>query len=71
MIRKSVISSNLRSIGYDQTSSILEIEFHNNRIYQYLRVPSHLFQGLMSASSHGGYFNRFIKNGGYAYRQVR
>lgn len=70
MIRKSVVSSNLRSVGYDQYSNILEVEFRNNRIYQYSRVPLHAYQGLMSAASHGIYFDRYIKKGGYPCRQT-
>ena len=38
MIRNDVISSNLKSIGYDSASCILEIEFHSGGIYQYSQV---------------------------------
>ncbi len=58
---KSVNSSNISSIGYDTRSRTLFIEFHGGRIYQYSDVPPSLYEGLMSASSHGTYFDRNIK----------
>lgn len=39
MNRKSVTSSNIASIGYDETSETLEIEFKNGGVYQYFDVP--------------------------------
>ncbi len=70
MNRISVSSSNLRSVGYDPASSILEVEFRHGGVYQYFEVPEARYDGLMSAYSKGGYFDTFIKNGGYAYRQA-
>lgn len=61
MNRQYVNSSNLRSIGYDQASQTLEIEFHSGRVYQYYGVPLSVYTGLMNASSHGTFFHRFIK----------
>jgi hypothetical protein len=39
MDRVSVTSSDLVSVGYDITTNTLEIEFKENRIYQYYNVP--------------------------------
>lgn len=69
MQRKSVVSSNLRSIGYNEASQVLEIEFNNHSIYQYFGVPVGEYQGLMSADSHGKYLHAHIK-GVYRYQQV-
>lgn len=69
MIRTFVNSSNLRSVGYDSGSMILEIEFNSGGVYQYLNVPTNIYEGLMSASSHGTYFHQFIKNV-YTYQRV-
>ena len=71
MNRIPVTSSNLRSVGYDQATSTLEVEFRHGGIYQYFDVPEARYEGLMSAYSKGSYFDTFIKNGGYAYRQAR
>ncbi|MBO7494531.1 MAG: KTSC domain-containing protein [Bacteroidales bacterium] len=70
MDRKYVSSSNIASIGYDSISQILEVEFLNGAIYQYYDVPETLYDGLMSADSHGKYLNEYIKKGGYSYSRV-
>jgi hypothetical protein len=71
MERTSVNSSNIASIGYDGRSQTLEVEFNSGSIYQYFQVPESLYQGLMRASSHGSYFDAYIKKGRFAYRQIR
>ena len=55
MNRTAVQSSNIRSIGYDEKSQLLEVEFKNGRIYHYYDVPHQEYNGLMNASSHGRY----------------
>lgn len=69
MNRISVSSSNLKSVGYDSTTKVLEIEFHNGGIYQYFDVPESIYTGLISSSSHGSYFHRYIRDG-YSYSKV-
>jgi len=71
MQRTPVSSSDLRSVGYDAATNVLEIEFHNSSIYVYMGVPSSHYQGLMSAPSKGSYFATHIKKGGYPYRKIR
>jgi hypothetical protein len=71
MERTPVSSSNLRSVGYDSGEETLEIEFHSGGIYQYYEVPIHRYEGLMSASSKGSYFDTYIKKAGYRYRKIR
>ena len=39
MERIAVESSNLASIGYDEASMVLEVEFKHGGIYQYFDVP--------------------------------
>ena len=70
MHRNPVTSSNIASIGHESESRTLEIEFRNGAVYRYDGVPSTEYAGLMSASSHGKYFDRHIK-GCYEYRRVR
>ena len=70
MIRQSVSSSNLRSVGYDSDQLILEIEFHESGVYQYFGVPERVFKGLMSAQSIGSFFNQDIKDN-YRYTKTR
>ncbi|MDD2892153.1 MAG: KTSC domain-containing protein [Candidatus Gracilibacteria bacterium] len=61
MERTSVISSNIASIGYDEESHILEVEFNNGSVYQYSGVPVNEYNNLMGADSHGTYLNQNIK----------
>lgn len=61
IMRQSVRSRNIRSIGYDDASQTLEIEFHSGGIYQYANVPKSVYDDLMHAPSHGSYFSRYIK----------
>ena len=68
MKRTPVESSNISSIGYDEGSSTVEIEFHNGTVYQYFDVPESVYKGIMEAGSKGQYFAQHIK--GY-YRFVR
>lgn len=70
MKRTPVTSSNLRTVGYDEATQTLEIEFHSGGVYQYNSVPRSIYEGLMSASSHGKYFHAHIK-GVYPYRKIR
>lgn len=69
MLRIPVVSSNLRSVGYDPQTQTLEIEFRQNTVYQYYKVPETVFQELMNAPSHGKYFSKWIKKT-YSYRRI-
>jgi len=63
MIRQDVSSSNIRSVGYDNATRILEIEFHSEgRVYQYSDVSEDVYTSLMDAPSKGKYFAAFIKD---------
>ncbi len=71
MERQHVSSSNLKAVGYDPATKTLEIEFLNGGLYQYSGVSESVYQGLMSAASHGQYFDNHIKKGGYSFRKLR
>lgn len=62
MERQPVSSSNLVSVGYDVNSETMEIEFKNGSIYRYSNVPLFEYERLMSADSHGIYFNANIRD---------
>ena len=62
MQRQPVKSSNIRSLGYDEVSHMLEIEFSSGDVYQYFDVPPREYQALMQAPSHGSYLNKHIKD---------
>jgi len=69
MNRQSVSSSNIASIGYDDNSQTLEVEFLNGSVYHYFDVPQHIYDGLISADSHGQYLAQNVK-GAYRYSKV-
>lgn len=62
MKRTSVNSSNLKSVGYDETRETLEIEFLHGGVYQYFDVPKSEYGALIKANSHGKYFVAHIKD---------
>ena len=68
MERQPVVSSLIRSVGYDFAASILEIELvEPNRVYTFYDVPFSVYDELMEAPSKGTYFNEFIRDL-YAYK---
>jgi hypothetical protein len=62
MDRYSVASSNLVSIGYDEATQTLEVEFLNGSIYHYYNVPPNMFDQIMQNPSKGKFLNIYIKN---------
>ena len=63
MKRLSVVSSVLRSVGYDESTSTLEVEFGNGSVYEYSAVPEDVYAALMLADSKGHYFDTVIRPG--------
>jgi len=68
--RTPVASSSLRSVGYDDEESVLELEFRSGGVYRYAEVPRETYEGLLSARSHGSYFHEQIR-GQYDYHRIR
>ncbi|MBX5446724.1 KTSC domain-containing protein [Sphaerobacter sp.] len=70
MQRQAVESSMIRSVGYDPQHQILEIEFvKSGDVYQYRDVPQPVYQDLLTATSHGQYFQAHIR-GEYPYQKL-
>jgi hypothetical protein len=57
VIRHSVSSSNLVSVGFEAdegaTTGTLEVEFRRGEVYQYSDVPENVFQEVLFAASPG------------------
>ena len=70
MQRAFVESTTLRSAGHDAQSAVLELQFRNGAVYQYLLVPPKVYRDLLEARSKGGYFNQNIR-GRYPYQRVQ
>lgn len=69
MQRLKVESSHILSIGYDLKTRILEVEFPENRIYQYSDVEPRVYELFKDADSYGEYFYAHI-NKHYRYKRV-
>lgn len=59
--REPVTSSNIKSVGYDEPTRVLEIEFNKGLVYQYSPVTLAAYQELISAPSIGKHFHTHIK----------
>ena len=62
MLKQSVASTNLQSVGYDEGTQTLEVQFVSGRVYQYYGVPENMHTLLMQAPSKGQFFNTNIRN---------
>jgi len=59
--RQSVKSAILRSVGYDDRTKILEIEFRTGLVYQYSGVPAKVYADLMHSDGMGKYFSEKVR----------
>ena len=57
-----ISSSNIESIGYDETNGIVHVKFLNGSLYVYKDVPLHEFENLRDSPSLGSYLHRNYKN---------
>lgn len=62
MKRTYVMSTDIKSIGYDESARILEIEFLDSSIHQYENVPKIAHLALMTAQAKGLHYLTEIKN---------
>ena len=68
--RQPVVSSDVASIGYDEATETLEIEFKATGMYRYFSVPKSVFDELMATPSPGKFFLQHIK-GKYAWEKAQ
>jgi hypothetical protein len=61
MLRQEVRSSELRWVGYEESTLLLEVEFHGGEIYRYFGVPARLVLEFLEAKSIGRFFNAHIR----------
>ncbi len=63
MQRDNVESSMIISIGYDQPTGTVEVEFRSSmQVWQYYDVPEMIYNEVRASSSLGKEFNLLIKN---------
>ena len=58
---RRVHSSSIAAVGYDRGMRTLRVRFINGGVYDYLQVPTDVFQDLLDASSKGQFVNWQIK----------
>ncbi|MDZ8187850.1 MAG: KTSC domain-containing protein [Nostoc sp. ChiSLP02] len=56
-----VSSSMAAAVGYDREEQILQVEFQNGAVYQYLGVDEDTWEDLHASDSIGNFFNQEIK----------
>ena len=67
---ESLDSTNLAQVTYDTKTGTLTVYFMNESKYEYYGVPVEIYEGLVEAISHGSYFHREIRNGGYHFKRL-
>ncbi len=58
---RSVASSAIELVGYDDTDSALHVVYTGGATYVYRGVPPHVYDQLMAAESKGSFINRVVK----------
>lgn len=69
MEMKPVASSNIQSVGYDESTETLRVQFNNGSLYEYHNIPVVVYNDLMQSSSLGAYLNRNLRNS-YPYEKI-
>ncbi len=62
MERTKVNSTNIAAIGYEEETSILEVEFKRGGVYQYSGVSIGVHSSLINAESKGKFFAEHIRD---------
>jgi hypothetical protein len=62
MNKLSVSSSNIDSIGYDEDTQTLEIDFNSGATYQFKDVPVDVWNKFKGSASKGRFFRSQIKD---------
>lgn len=70
MERKRISSGNIRAVGYDARSRMLEIEFSSGSIIQYSGVSDEVHRRLLNSPSPGSYFRDQIEEN-FSSKRVR
>ena len=58
--RKSVASSNIRSVGYDPKEQKVHVEFHSGDVWKYPATAAD-HRAMVNSGSVGSYFHKHIK----------
>lgn len=64
-----VSSSNVESIGYDNSELTLYVRYLDGSEYAYYGVPQYIYDDLLSTNSIGSYLHVYVKNQ-YRYEKI-
>lgn len=62
MMRESVTSSVMATVGYDPDAQVMEVEFLSGAVYRYAPVSGILYARLRTAPSLGQFFDAHIRD---------
>lgn len=62
MRRTLLVSSVLRSVGYDADRQTLELQFTSGDVYHYFLVPQRVYRELLATDSPGRYFGAEVRD---------
>lgn len=62
MYKKAVESSTFSAVGYNAEQQVLEVQFKNGRIYQYVKVAYETYAAFMESPSKGKFLHSSIKD---------
>lgn len=68
-VMTSIVSSNIREIGYDASASELYVKFSRGATYRYGNVPEVVYNQLKNSKSKGSFLNQNIAST-YKYEKV-
>ncbi len=63
MERLPVESSNVKAVGYDAETKVLEVEFKSGGTYQYAGVQPEMYADLLEADSVGRFVSQVVRAG--------
>ena len=70
MERRKVSSSGIRSVGYDASAQILEVELSDGSIWQYSKISGEVHRRFIAAPSMVSYYRDNIEEA-YSRRRIK
>ena len=63
MERLPVKSTNVKAVGYDAETKMLQVEFKSGGVYQYAGVQTEMYADLLEAESVGRFVSQVVRSG--------
>jgi len=71
MKRRQVVSSTLKSVGYDAATHTLEVELIQGDVFDYYEVPEDLYRTFMNTESRGSFYFANIRDAGFNFDKIK